>query len=447
MRRTGAGLIAGALALALLAVAAPAGATGSVVGTDNQTNEVGSALASCIAAAGTPASLQRDMYRPVAGRGVILAQAWYFGNSKEAMATKLASGQSPASIVGAITGAAENDRQYLVASLTQPGAGFTGTSGLVPLPAGHLATSSPDGRFKGVAAGNTLSRDTIVPDMASALSTPPDVVAELEKLMGRDIPESEEAELRKGDLAERLFLGLASGFDDPANAEQLAEGDVRCVNGATFGNTSSGVAWVRVDGGDGTAFNLGFASVDKHDAVKELAEMYYDCRLGRELCKREEIAIAVGIAGDNLALRSGLNSTLDLEAHDAWLKSFDSEVHVDGAFVDVHVGGEVQTIALPAEGWRKKMNGGKAIWIYADPRGELGPIREVKVDTRKGKLTLQGARGGFDFTLDERPAAVDIVLRADKYTRYCAHFEDETRFLPGSYLRYRDAGPEACIPR
>src|SRR5262245_12352446 len=71
-----------AIALAMpVLTAAPARATGSVVGTDRETRQVGGALATCTVTIGYSATeLQPALYAFAPGKGVVHGQAWFFSN-------------------------------------------------------------------------------------------------------------------------------------------------------------------------------------------------------------------------------------------------------------------------------------------------------------------------------------------------------------------------------
>jgi len=81
------------------------------------------------------------------------------------------------------------------------------------------------------------------------------------------------ANVRKGDLAERLFLTFAAG-DAPG------EGDRRC----TSTHRSANLGWIRVDNKDGTTpINLRYSNKNGN-ALTALAYMYYGCRIGATSC-------------------------------------------------------------------------------------------------------------------------------------------------------------------
>jgi uncharacterized Ntn-hydrolase superfamily protein len=85
-----------ALAVALCAGAAPAGATWSIVAVDPETGEAGAAAASCTADVDQIASV-------VAGRGAVVSQAVMNPRALEAAAARLASGAAAAEVLDAIT--------------------------------------------------------------------------------------------------------------------------------------------------------------------------------------------------------------------------------------------------------------------------------------------------------------------------------------------------------
>jgi hypothetical protein len=94
--------------------------------------------------------------------------------------------------------------------------------------------------------------------------------------------------VKKGDLAERLFLGLEAGFSRPG------QGDWRCVYDHLGGSApadgvvgtlppfsrSSSMSWLSAVNADGSqAMNLRYRSANMKDAARELARLYYNCRI------------------------------------------------------------------------------------------------------------------------------------------------------------------------
>jgi hypothetical protein len=166
-------------------------------------------------------------------------------------------------------------RQYLIAKVGSgvPAAGFTGQSNEAvigtPKARADYQNYSATKQFRGSIGGNTLSSVNVLKRMSSTFRTPrEDVVAVLSRVLHKSISPGEATMLRKGDLAERLFLSLASGFSD------RKQGDTRC----TAGGRSSNTGWIRVDAKDGTTpMNLMFRNAGQ-DALPALAQMFFDCR-------------------------------------------------------------------------------------------------------------------------------------------------------------------------
>jgi hypothetical protein len=250
--------------------------------------------------------------------GAVDGQAYYFQNKGPVLANLLVQGWTPAQIVAEMNRVAAlpansnglvdptqdphglydviaQARQYEITSLTAPPATFTGSDHTSPgtnMPYFSSATSGQVGtdRFIGAAAGNTLSSTDMAPTMAGALQSPPkDIVTALAEV-GVTVAPQDVAAMHKGDLAERLFLSLEAAFGRPG------QGDLRCLynipevtsppTGPLPWNTrSSSTAYLRVDNADGTtAMNLRYRSINNRDAVRSLAQMYYDCRMGRASC-------------------------------------------------------------------------------------------------------------------------------------------------------------------
>jgi hypothetical protein len=307
-------MLLGALgALGLAAV--PAGATGSITAVDTTTHQVGHAFASCTALLGTTDSIQQSIYFPAPGVGAVVGQAFYSLNRAPQMRARLIGGEPPAQIIDdmkRVNGLAPYtnadidtasdlydsvvaDRQYEISSFNAPPATFTGSDHTTPgsvLPHYGETTSGTLGqdRFVGAAAGNTLTSSDFAGTMGSALQQPKDIVAALAEV-GVTVAPADVAAMHKGDLAEHLFLSLEAAFGRPG------QGDYRCVYATPGGpppppgtplppNTrSSSMSWLRVDNSDGSvAMNLRYRSLNNKDAVRELAQMYYACRMGRGSC-------------------------------------------------------------------------------------------------------------------------------------------------------------------
>jgi len=305
--RTCAGFVAAAVAVPML-FAGPASATGSIAGTDSQADQVGSALATCAAFAGSASAIQSDVYAFVPGKGVVLGQSFYFQNRRNEMVSYLASGWSPSQIIrelkrvnsitspdrnaplyedlfaGAEGNALLQRRQYLIAAIGETPNGFTGNSdepgiGTPEFRKNVRATDLTFGRWRAAIGGNTLTGNAVVKGMKNQwITNVNDPIVVLETLLGIQLDENDpvvRAKFRKRDLAERLFLSLAAGFRN-------GEGDSRCTSLPGLQSKSSNLAWVRVDGSNGgtPVMNLRYSSnnPDHGDAVKTLAFLYFSCR-------------------------------------------------------------------------------------------------------------------------------------------------------------------------
>lgn len=176
--------------------AGPAGATWSIVATDQATGEVGTALASCV-----PAEVLGEPDLPlvpvvlVPGRTAAVTQAQLNVAAPERIRELVAAGAQPDEI---ITDLASQDfdelaplRQHAVASVTGEVAAFTGA---------ETSAEALDAQGDGVSVqGNLLASGSVVGDALAAFET--------ERASGRT-------------LAEALIAGLVAGSD--------AGGDRRC---------------------------------------------------------------------------------------------------------------------------------------------------------------------------------------------------------------------------
>ena len=178
----------------LLLVSSPAYATYSIVATDQGTQTVGGAVASCVG----PSSVT-IVYGPAPGKGGINAQAAASAAGRDRGVQLLNMGTAPADIITQITSPSFdsqfNQRQYGIADLQGRAAAFTGTGTSVAQwrgsKQGTLAT------FTYSIQGNVLTTGAVVDQAETAF--------------------------RGGgcDLAERLMLALEGGA-------QNGEGDDRC---------------------------------------------------------------------------------------------------------------------------------------------------------------------------------------------------------------------------
>lgn len=101
----------------------------------------------------------------------------------------------------------------------------------------------------------------------------------------------------------------------------------------------------------------------------------------------------------------------------------------------------IQEFPLPASNWKRK----GSTYRYKDKKGELGPVRQVRLrDGRKLSLKVQGS--GLDVDLLEEPGALDIVLRTGNAS-HCLWFGGDRKFEPEKSLRAKRAeAPERCPP-
>lgn len=418
-------------------VAAPAGATGSIAATDASpaARQVGHAFASCTAGFGTTTELQKDIYLPLPGVGAIVGQALYPGNKAPQMRARLAVGMPPAQIIDEhrrVNGLAPytsadvdtgNDlhddlvqmRQYEIASLTATGAVFSGESraSTAVMHAWSEAASGVAGtdRFVGAAAGNTLTSVDFASVMAGELQAPRDVVGVLAEL-GVTVAPADVVSMRKGDLAERLFVSLAAGFARPG------QGDTRCVNPTGVGGTSrsSSMSWLRVDNPDGTvAMNLRYRSLHNEDAVRELARMYYDCRMGRLSCTADVEDLSPRPTQQHLrfAFQSEPGNPVGRGESRVYSGSDSTaSTSYDGRNLQLFVQqrGEAWTIEMtpPRE---QRFTSGSAYAIEGGARNNVGAL----------KLTRNGAkcsRPTGHLTID------DVAFNGSALARLDAHFDD-----------------------
>jgi len=179
----------------LLLVATPAGATYSIVATDQATQAVGGAVTSCVGAQGVLV-----VYGPAAGYGGINAQAAANANGRNQGVMLLQKGTAPADVISQITATSFdpsfNQRQYGVADLQGRAAGFTGTGTSVAQY--REDRQGTIGTFTYSVQGNVLTGVGVINQAETAFRT------------GGGC-----------DLAERMMLALEAGA-------QNSEGDARC---------------------------------------------------------------------------------------------------------------------------------------------------------------------------------------------------------------------------
>jgi uncharacterized Ntn-hydrolase superfamily protein len=185
----------------LLCITSPAGATYSIVATDQATQTVGGAVASCV---GTQGVL--IVYGPAPGKGGINAQAAANENGRDEGVRLLNLGTAPADIITQITAtkfdSQYNQRQYGVADLQGRAAGFTGTGTSVQQY--REDRQGTIGTYTYSVQGNVLTGVAVINQAESAF--------------------------RGGgcDLAEKLILALEGGAKN-------YQGDRRCINDAGVG--------------------------------------------------------------------------------------------------------------------------------------------------------------------------------------------------------------------
>lgn len=444
----------------------PAGATGSATAGDGKTREVGSALASCTQGLGfSTSSLQSQIYFPAPGKGAVLGQSFFFGNLGQEMANRLNAGAKPADIIkryrdinaqGLSAPATTHPdyklyegfqtrerRQYLVSSINAPGAAHTGQSNEAiigtPNNRGHEAVGS--GSFRGVVGGNTLTSTGFVGDLGKGLAGNGDVIERLETLLGEEITKAEAKLIKRNDLAERLFMSLASSFGKPG------AGDWRCVYDTTAlpaagtplppGSRSAGQGWIRVDAADGsTPINLRYRSAHNKDAVVELARMFKACRLDASLCEADVNEVTAkpatptyGVKGTKLLMRDTTRDWFAAEGESAAFKNlaFDPRVTDTSVQVRIDAAGTANdsdaTYALPKANWTKSASR----YAYSDPKYLAGPFADVKLLTNAGRVSIEGTNGGFAWNLSQKPASVEVIVRAGTTVAYCM------RFVSGTY--------------
>jgi len=177
----------------LLLVTSPAGATYSIVATDQGTQAVGGAVTSCVGSQGV-----LIVYGPAPGYGGINAQAAALAKGRDRGVVLLQMGTAPADIIQQITASSFDtgsaSRQYGVADLQGRAAGFTGTSTLEY--SDHLTGNL--GTFTYAIQGNILTSAAVLSQTEAAFRN-----------QGCDLPE-------------RLMRALEGGA-------QNGEGDSRCT--------------------------------------------------------------------------------------------------------------------------------------------------------------------------------------------------------------------------
>jgi uncharacterized Ntn-hydrolase superfamily protein len=189
-------IVLGAGAVLVLGLAAPAGATWSLVATDSATGEVGVALASCV-----PVALLGPPEQPLApvivapGRAAAVTQGQFDQAAPPRIRQLLEAGAEPDSIVGDLIDPVHDSqgqtRQHAVVTIDGAVAAFTGA---------ELAPAATDSQGNGVSVqGNLLVSDEVVGEALAAY---------------------EESRRSSSDLSQALVDGLVAG--------SRAGGDRRC---------------------------------------------------------------------------------------------------------------------------------------------------------------------------------------------------------------------------
>jgi uncharacterized Ntn-hydrolase superfamily protein len=187
-------ILASSSLIPLLLVTTPAGATYSIVATDQATQAVGGAVTSCVGSSGVLV-----VYRPAVGKGGINAQALPNTMGRDRGVQLLNMDMAPADIIADITRPTYdqdyNERQYGIADLQGRAAAFTGTGTSVALWRGSKQGTL--GTYTYSIQGNVLTSGAVVDQAETAF--------------------------RGGgcDLAEKLMLALEGGAEN-------GEGDDRC---------------------------------------------------------------------------------------------------------------------------------------------------------------------------------------------------------------------------
>jgi hypothetical protein len=145
--------------------------------------------------------------------------------------------------------------------------------------------TSVGSRFVSASASNTMTSTDFAHVMTAGLQGSSDIVDVLTNL---GVTVSNPTAIRKGDLAEKLFIGLEAGYSRPG------QGDWRCVYDHLGGTApqdgvvgtlppysrSSSMSWLRIDNSNGSqGMNLRYKSANVKDAARELARLYYNCRM------------------------------------------------------------------------------------------------------------------------------------------------------------------------
>lgn len=157
-------LLVGAM---MLLVAAPAGATWSVVGVDPDTGQVGVAVASCVELGALELEDGFELVALSPGRGAGVSQAWFNPDARDEIQRLLDAGSGASVIIAAVSdlefdGDAE-ERQHGVVLLNGDATGFTGKG-----------NNDFAGDSQGVnvsVQGNILVDGTVVADAVAAFET------------------------------------------------------------------------------------------------------------------------------------------------------------------------------------------------------------------------------------------------------------------------------------
>jgi uncharacterized Ntn-hydrolase superfamily protein len=218
-----------------------AAATYSIVASDRVTQQLGGAGTSCLG--GSDVYI---IYGSVPGVGVVHAQALFNGAARQRAVQLLASGQSPAQVISAITDPAFDARaaarQYAVVDVSGRSAAFTGADA-------QSFAADVQGQvsaFTYSVQGNILTSSAVLSQAAQAF------------------------EANGCDLAERLMAGLAAGA-------RGGEGDSRC----SASGIPSDSAFLQVDAPDsepGSFLSLRVPSSGTQDPLALLADLFAEWR-------------------------------------------------------------------------------------------------------------------------------------------------------------------------
>jgi uncharacterized Ntn-hydrolase superfamily protein len=218
MQRLSVAVLAAVMGAVLLG-AGQAEATWSIVGVDQETGEVGVAVASCV---GFEVTIVPVL---VPGIGAAASQADISRASGRRLVDALESGASAQEVIDAVVAADDgpDDRQFGAVVIDGSGAGWTGADNLV------VATDRRNADATVSAQGNILTAEDVVVDAIAAFDA------------------------ADGELADRLLAGLRAGGDaggDSRCGEQTATAAALLVatpDDAVYAHTDAGLVGVDPD--------------------------------------------------------------------------------------------------------------------------------------------------------------------------------------------------------